>query len=78
VNYEGYMFYFSSHNTWIVKAKNAKFLKDINFNRSVFAKRMKFEETQYLHKDKRKLVIVQKNYLDNFEHQSIQGHLIQV
>jgi hypothetical protein len=76
VNYNGYLFSFSSDNTWIVKARNAKFLKNLNFNRSDFAKRIKFEETQYLHKDKRKLVIVQKNYLDNFEHQSIQGHLV--
>jgi len=70
------MFYFSSHNTWIIKAKNVKFLKDLNFNRSDFSKRIKFEETQYLHKDKKKMVIVQKHYLDNFEHQSIQGHPI--
>jgi hypothetical protein len=51
------MFYFSSHNTWIIKVKNVKFLKDLNFNRSDFAKRIKFEETQYLHKDKKKIVL---------------------
>jgi len=74
------MFYFSFYNTWIVKARNAKFLIDLNFNRSDFPKRIEFEEIQYLnelHKDKRKLVIIQKNYLNNFEQQPIQKQPVQ-
>ena len=68
------MLYFSSQNTLIVKAKNAKFLEDLNFNRSDFPKMIEFKKTQYLnelYKDKRKFDIVQKNYLDIFEQQSI-------
>jgi hypothetical protein len=47
--------------------------------RVIFFIRIEFEETQYstkLYKDKRQLVIVQENHLDNIEQQPIHEQLV--
>ena len=68
------MFYYPSHTIRIVEAINAKFLDDLNFSWSDFTWKIEFEETKdstELYKDKRQLVIVQENHLDNFKQQPI-------
>jgi hypothetical protein len=50
------------------------FLDDLNFSWSDFTRKIEFEETKdstELYKDKRQLVIVQENQLDNFKQQPI-------
>jgi len=42
---KGYRFYCLSYKTRIVKVRNVKFLKDLNFNGSHFSRMIEFKES---------------------------------
>jgi hypothetical protein len=42
VNFKGYRFYYPSHTTRILEARDAKFLEDLNFSGSGFPKMIEF------------------------------------
>lgn len=70
VNFKEFKFYCPSYGTRIVEAINVKFLVDLSFSESDFPRMIKFKkpkDSTELHKNKRQLVIVQENHLNNFK-----------